>query len=150
MSCTSYMYNKCLMRTNQTSSTSVKRWLFGQFPWLHEHTWSGNADDPVLSASWLRQVRRKVDTQYFWDNKRKIDMVLAYREDDDLVRAHKRKTFQANLISEGLELELEDKKVSSPTTYEKQLWIFIKMRYMKLLLLSVEQYQHRQSWLRVK
>ena len=62
-----------------------------------------------------------MDTQYFWDNKRKIDMVLAYREDDDLVRAHKRKTFQANLISEGLELELEDKKVSSPTTYEKQL-----------------------------
>ncbi|XP_043246594.1 anoctamin-5-like isoform X2 [Amphibalanus amphitrite] len=59
------------------------------------------------------EVRRRVDTQYFWDNKRKIDMVLAFREDDDLIRAHKRKTFQANLISEGLELELEDKKHSS-------------------------------------
>ena len=56
-------------------------------------------------------MRSRVDTQYFWDNKRKIDMVLAYREDDDLSRTHKRKTFQANLISEGLELELEDKKV---------------------------------------
>ncbi|XP_037087144.1 anoctamin-5-like isoform X2 [Pollicipes pollicipes] len=59
------------------------------------------------------EVRRRIDTQFFWDNKRKIDMVLAYREDDDVNRIHKRKTFQANLISEGLELELEDKKHSS-------------------------------------
>lgn len=63
------------------------------------------------------QEKSQTDTLHFWDGERKIDMILAYVEDDDngqsedIKKAQKRKTFQRNLEKQGLELELEPSDV---------------------------------------
>lgn len=56
------------------------------------------------------------DSLMFRDGRRKIDMILCYEDDDqgvvteqDAKRREQRKTFQENLIKEGLEVEIEDK-----------------------------------------
>ncbi|CAB3257489.1 unnamed protein product [Arctia plantaginis] len=65
----------------------------------------------------------------FRDGRRRIDMVLAYEEEDygvmTEVEARKRehrKTFQENLVREGLELELENKCLS----FDEKTW-FLKI-----------------------
>ncbi|KAB0791795.1 hypothetical protein PPYR_03595 [Photinus pyralis] len=66
---------------------------------------------------------------FFRDGKRRIDMVLVYEEEDlgvmteaEATRRDQRKTFQDNLIRDGLELELEHKDFS----YDGKTW-FIKI-----------------------
>ncbi len=50
---------------------------------------------------------------FFKDGLRRIDMVLAYTEDlSNPDQSISRRNFELNLISDGLELELEDKAVS--------------------------------------
>ena len=62
------------------------------------------------------QEKSQTDTLHFWDGERKIDMILAYEDEengpDDIKKAEKRKTFQKNLEEQGLELELEPSNVS--------------------------------------
>ena len=73
----------------------------------------------------ILQEKSHTDTLHFWDGERKIDMILAYEDDDngeeDDKKAEKRKTFQRNLEEQGLELELEPSNVSN------FLKIFIKI-----------------------
>ncbi|KAK4878123.1 hypothetical protein RN001_010629 [Aquatica leii] len=66
---------------------------------------------------------------YFRDGKRRIDMVLAYEEEDlgvmteaEATRRDQRKIFQENLIKDGLELELEHKDLS----FDGKTW-FLKI-----------------------
>ncbi|XP_042204998.1 anoctamin-4-like isoform X1 [Homarus americanus] len=59
-----------------------------------------------------RQVRKTVETLFFRDNKRRIDYVLVYREEDDPAKVEMRKAFEENLLEKGLELETEDKNQS--------------------------------------
>ncbi|XP_049883686.1 anoctamin-4-like [Pectinophora gossypiella] len=65
----------------------------------------------------------------FRDGRRRIDMVLAYEEEDygvmteaEAKRREYRRTFQDNLIKEGLELELENKCLS----FDEKTW-FLKI-----------------------
>jgi hypothetical protein len=57
-----------------------------------------------------------VDTLYFWDGLRKIDIVLAFEDamadnDEDEEKITKRSVFIRNLDAQGLELELEPSRV---------------------------------------
>ena len=61
----------------------------------------------------LHKARSMVETLYFRDNKRSIDYILVYRDDEDAESKQRRKTYEQNLVNEGLELEKEDKSVSS-------------------------------------
>ncbi|KAJ2943398.1 hypothetical protein O0L34_g12207 [Tuta absoluta] len=65
----------------------------------------------------------------FRDGRRRIDMVLAYEEEDygvmteaEARKRDNRKTFQENLVKEGLELELENKCLS----FDEKTW-FLKI-----------------------
>ena len=62
---------------------------------------------------------------HFWDGERKVDMILAYGDEDEgedgEKKAEKRKTFQRNLEEQGLELELEPSNVN--TTDLSFYWI---------------------------
>ncbi|XP_026739846.1 anoctamin-4 [Trichoplusia ni] len=65
----------------------------------------------------------------FRDGRRRIDMVLAYEEEDygvmtenEARKREHRRTFQENLIKEGLELELENKCLS----FDEKTW-FLKV-----------------------
>ncbi|GBP81847.1 Anoctamin-6 [Eumeta japonica] len=69
------------------------------------------------------------DSLMFRDGRRRIDMVLAYEEEDygvmteaEARRRDYRRTFQENLIKEGLELELENKCLS----FDEKTW-FLKI-----------------------
>ncbi|XP_076035437.1 anoctamin-5-like [Oratosquilla oratoria] len=66
----------------------------------------------IKKASDVTKVRRMVETVFFRDNKRRIDFVLVYKDDEDLGAVERRKMFEKNLEEEGLELELEDKSQS--------------------------------------
>ena len=48
---------------------------------------------------------------FFRDGERRIDFVLAYHDTEKTEKIRKREIFEKNLQDEGLELELEDKKV---------------------------------------
>ncbi|XP_077301157.1 anoctamin-4 [Arctopsyche grandis] len=70
-----------------------------------------------------------VETLMFRDGRRRIDMILAYEEETlgvmtetEAKRSDQRKTFQNNLIKEGLELELENKCLS----FNEKTW-FLKI-----------------------
>ena len=52
-----------------------------------------------------------METLYFTDNKRTIDYILVYTDDEDSENKLRRKTYEQNLVDEGLELEKEDKSV---------------------------------------
>ncbi|CAF4888233.1 unnamed protein product [Pieris macdunnoughi] len=69
------------------------------------------------------------DSLMFRDGRRRIDMVLAYEEEDygvmteaEARKREHRRTFQENLIKEGLELELENKSLS----FDGKTW-FLKV-----------------------
>ncbi|XP_032525780.2 anoctamin-4 isoform X1 [Danaus plexippus] len=69
------------------------------------------------------------DSLMFRDGRRRIDMVLAYEEEDygvmteaEAKRRDSRRTFQENLVKEGLELELENKCLS----FDGKTW-FLKI-----------------------
>nr|XP_022905262.1 anoctamin-4-like [Onthophagus taurus] len=69
------------------------------------------------------------ESLYFRDGRRKIDMVLVYEEEEfgvmteaEAKRRDQRKTFQDNLMKEGLELELEHKDLA----YDGKTW-FLKI-----------------------
>ncbi|GLV36888.1 uncharacterized protein CBL_02277 [Carabus blaptoides fortunei] len=69
------------------------------------------------------------DTLYFRDGKRQIDMVLVYEEENlgvmteaEAKKRDYRKSFQENLMKEGLELELENKDLS----FDGKTW-FLKI-----------------------
>lgn len=58
-----------------------------------------------------------METLYFRDGKRKIDMILAYEDNGEqsstaVTRRKRRETFQTYLEEEGFQMELEDKFVS--------------------------------------
>jgi hypothetical protein len=62
-----------------------------------------------------------VDTLYFWDGVRKIDMVLAFEDgegnsEEDEEKANRRRVFIRNLGAQGLDLELEPSRVRNPMT----------------------------------
>lgn len=71
-------------------------------------------NDPfkVEKATDDKQVRKTVETLFFRDNKRKIDFILVYKDEEDDEKIERRKVFEDNLREEGLELETEDKKQS--------------------------------------
>ena len=56
-----------------------------------------------------------MDTLYFWDGKRKIDLILAFEDpgsgDDDVEKESRRNIFLRNLEAQGLHLELESSRV---------------------------------------
>ena len=52
-----------------------------------------------------------METLFFRDNARPIDYVLVYRDGEDEEHRRRRKTYEKNLVSEGLQLEKEDKSV---------------------------------------
>ena len=59
-------------------------------------------------------MKAQVDTLYFWDGIRKIDIVLAFEDKEDEEeeeRERKRNIFISNLDEEGLDLELEPSRV---------------------------------------
>ncbi|XP_055378980.1 anoctamin-5 [Condylostylus longicornis] len=77
----------------------------------------------------IEEVARRISKQdkegldpeslYFRDGRKKIDMILAWEEENEGVmteqeakRRENRKIFQENMLKEGLELELEDKSQS--------------------------------------
>ncbi|GJQ75375.1 hypothetical protein Trydic_g23551 [Trypoxylus dichotomus] len=69
------------------------------------------------------------ESLYFRDGRRKIDMVLVYEEEElgvmteaEARKRDQRRTFQENLIKEGLELELEHKDLS----FDGKTW-FLKI-----------------------
>ncbi|XP_068222524.1 anoctamin-5-like [Palaemon carinicauda] len=68
------------------------------------------------------QVRKTVETLFFRDNKRRIDFVLAYKEEDDPEKVERRRVYEQNLKEEGLELETEDK-----TQSQNGLTYFVKI-----------------------
>ena len=64
----------------------------------------------------LFQEKSQIDTLHFWDGERKIDMVLAYDDDDETTEDRKdvkRMAFQRNLEKQGLQLELEPAQVKT-------------------------------------
>lgn len=48
---------------------------------------------------------------HFRNGTSRIDYILAYKDPQEPELEKERKTFEKNLLSEGLELEYEDKKV---------------------------------------
>jgi len=76
------------------------------------------------------QEKSKANTLYFWDGERKIDLVLAYEEEEDVnsENREKRKTFERNLQEKGLQLELEPSYVST--------WRFSRFQLRTFLLIS--------------
>ncbi|XP_022824031.1 anoctamin-4-like [Spodoptera litura] len=69
------------------------------------------------------------ESLFFRDGRRRIDMVLAYEEEDygvmtenEARKREYRRTFQENLVKEGLELELENKCLS----FDEKTW-FLKI-----------------------
>nr|XP_022287592.1 anoctamin-4-like isoform X1 [Crassostrea virginica] len=61
-----------------------------------------------------QQMINEKATLFFRDGKKKIDYVLAYEpgDNEDVKKQQRRKTFEKNLIEEGLELEHEGKESS--------------------------------------
>ena len=57
-------------------------------------------------------MSNRVETLYFRDNKRIIDYVLVYKDDETEEAKERRSMFEANLQEEGLELETADKTVN--------------------------------------
>ena len=49
---------------------------------------------------------------FFRDGVRRIDFILAYRDEEDPEKTKQRETYEKNLQEEGLELEVENKKVN--------------------------------------
>ncbi|XP_068222523.1 anoctamin-5-like isoform X2 [Palaemon carinicauda] len=76
----------------------------------------------VKKSSDTREVRKTVETLFFRDNKRRIDFVLAYKEEDDPEKVERRRVYEQNLKEEGLELETEDK-----TQSQNGLTYFVKI-----------------------
>ncbi|KAI4489875.1 hypothetical protein M0804_004057 [Polistes exclamans] len=87
------------------------------------------------------------DTLYFRDGRRRIDMVLVYREENEGVlteletkRREQRRVFQQNLLTEGLQLELEPKENSfDRKTFFLKLHIpwKIKVQYAEVMNLKL-------------
>jgi anoctamin-4 len=95
---------------------------------------SGQGDDVSLALSHINdddtssgrraskqdpELRDDPESLFFRDGRRKIDMVLCYKEEFDGVmteidakQREQRKLFQENLIKEGLDIEIEDKSQS--------------------------------------
>ena len=72
---------------------------------------------PVVNLGLLLQVKAHVDTLYFWDGVRKIDIVLAFVDpshdsEEEAEKIVKRNVFIRNLEAQGLHLELETSKVT--------------------------------------
>lgn len=73
----------------------------------------------MYSSIFILQDKR--NTLYFNDGIRRIDLILVYEEEDvekgvineqEAMKIENRRIFQENLLKEGLELEIEDKKVN--------------------------------------
>ena len=67
----------------------------------------------------LQEINEKA-TLYFRDGKRKIDYVLAYEPgtgSSEEAKRERRRVFEGNLKSEGLQLEYEGKEVSYRRSY---------------------------------
>ncbi|XP_046815606.1 anoctamin-4 isoform X2 [Vespa crabro] len=87
------------------------------------------------------------DTLYFRDGRRRIDMVLVYQEENEGVmteletrRREQRRIFQQNLLTEGLQLELEPKENSfDGKTFFLKLHIpwKIKVQYAEVMNLKL-------------
>nr|XP_046480563.1 anoctamin-4-like isoform X1 [Neodiprion pinetum] len=87
------------------------------------------------------------ETLFFRDGRRRIDMVLVYREENEGVmtetearRIEQRKVFEQNLLKEGLQLELEHKNTSfDGRTYFLKLHIpwKTKMQYAEVMNLKL-------------
>ncbi|XP_056015162.1 anoctamin-4-like isoform X6 [Ostrea edulis] len=65
-----------------------------------------------LIDKYAQQMVNEKATLFFRDGVKKIDYILAYEPDDDPKKEERRRTFQKNLVEEGLELEHEGKETS--------------------------------------
>lgn len=66
-----------------------------------------------------QELRKDPESVFFRDGRRRIDIVLSFEEqldgvmtEDEAKQRDQRKVFQANLIKEGLDIEIEDKRQS--------------------------------------
>lgn len=71
------------------------------------------------------------ETLLFMDGRRRIDMVLVYEEEDfgvmteaEMLKRERRKAFRENLEKEGLEFELEDRKVEFLEFFNQKSFVF--------------------------
>ncbi|XP_060533932.1 anoctamin-4-like [Cylas formicarius] len=86
-------------------------------------------NEPHVTPYPEKEENNNPDSLYFRDGRRKIDMVLVYEEEElgvmtevEAKRRDNRRTFQENLVKEGLELELEHKELS----FDGRTW-FLKI-----------------------
>ena len=64
-----------------------------------------------------KELVAKRETLFFRDGIRRIDFVLAYKDNLEDHKLDKRVTFEKNLEEEGLEIEYEDKLVGDQYMY---------------------------------
>lgn len=86
------------------------------------------------------------DTLYFSDGIRKIDLMIVYKDDLDPIKNQRRNTFLNNLVSEGLELELELENSEEARKVKNNL----NRYFFNLLTSASKQLQVRQMSLETK
>ncbi|XP_075159793.1 anoctamin-5 [Haematobia irritans] len=112
-------YEKAPMNSKNTSVESSLNGSF--FNNSRKESKRNSMEDQDQSRRVSKQDREGLDSEslMFRDGRRKVDMVLAWEEEDlgvmteaESRKRDHRKTFMENLIKEGLEVELEDKSQS--------------------------------------
>ena len=83
----------------------------------------------ILLLLLQRSERYRGNTLYFVDAIRRIDLVLVYEDDLDFAKEQRRKTFFRNLVSEGLEVEIENPDPTKRVSVQS-----ISISYESLLL----------------
>lgn len=59
------------------------------------------------SYHFIQSKSNPLDTLYFSDCQRRIDMILVFEDDLDFLKEQRRKTYLRSLVEEGVEIEIE-------------------------------------------